>query len=145
MHFKPLVQRGDLYLLCRFLMARDDKRVFNIREKQFVKFLSRELGCDLQKMITDLEKGDPGETAKNCLEEAGKAQKRSTFTLNDVNNFLDNLTKVTKEDDQQAVLSPMISKCTGGFSFFFFGKILKRLLIKIIFYFAKMISSFCGN
>lgn len=32
---------GDLYLFCRLMLCRLDKRVYNIRDKQLVKILSR--------------------------------------------------------------------------------------------------------
>jgi hypothetical protein len=57
-------QRGDLYLLCRFLLAREDKRVYNMREKQFAKCLNRACGAPLADMIADLDKGDMSQTAK---------------------------------------------------------------------------------
>lgn len=104
--------KGDLYILCKFLMSRDDKRVFNIREKQFTKFLGREFGIELKELLEDLEKGDPGETARKYYQATGKAKSTSTLTLLEVDQFMERLTQVTKEDEQFAVISPMIKRCT---------------------------------
>ena len=56
--------RGDVYLLCRLLLARDDPRVYNLREKAFAKVLSRILGCEIKDVLEDFEKGDMSETSK---------------------------------------------------------------------------------
>lgn len=55
---------GDYYLLLRLLLCREDKRAYNLREKGFVAILSQIFNCSQKEMITDLEKGDLGETVK---------------------------------------------------------------------------------
>lgn len=57
--------RGDVYLLCKFLTCKYDQRVYNIREKQLMKLLSRYLNCSHQELIEDLEKGDHSQTTKD--------------------------------------------------------------------------------
>ena len=107
--------RGDLYLLCRLLLAREDQRVYNMRDKQFAKYLSRALDCELSEVLSDLEKGDMSQTAKDVsylriinlifikfLESSDMAQSRSTLTLKAVDQYLDKLAKLTKEDEQYA-------------------------------------------
>lgn len=39
---------------------------------------------------------------------------KSTLTIEEVNDFLEELTKVTKEIDQQKVIEPILKKCTSG-------------------------------
>lgn len=56
--------KGDLYLLCKLLLCRQDKRVYNIKDKSLVKLMARYLKCSQNDMISDLEKGDVSETAK---------------------------------------------------------------------------------
>jgi hypothetical protein len=53
--------------LCKLLLAREDHRVFNIREKQMAKYLSRALDADFKDIVTDLEKGDMSQTAKDVI------------------------------------------------------------------------------
>jgi hypothetical protein len=58
---------GDVYHLFHLLLCRDDKRVYNVREKVFVKILSKILDVSEKEMITDLEQGDIGETTKKVF------------------------------------------------------------------------------
>lgn len=44
----------------------------------------------------------------------GKPPKKSTLTLKQVDAFLDELTQVTREDEQVQLFAPMVAKCTGG-------------------------------
>lgn len=53
---------GDIYHLFHLLLCRDDKRVYNVREKVLVKVLSKILDVSEKEMITDLEQGDIGAT-----------------------------------------------------------------------------------
>lgn len=46
------------------MLCRNDKRVYNVRDKQIVKILSRVYHGPLQDMTEDLEKGEMPETAK---------------------------------------------------------------------------------
>ncbi len=112
------------------------QRVYNLREKQMMKILSRAFDGPYSEMIADLEKGDmPGSAKKvfiilyyNIIQQSitdrnwfsqfwlqsGKAAKRSTLTLKHVNDFLDQLTKLTKEDEQTDHFKKFLPKCTGG-------------------------------
>ena len=56
--------KGDLYLLCKLLLCRQDKRVYNIKDKSLVKIIAKCLNCSQDKMISDLENGDASETSK---------------------------------------------------------------------------------
>jgi hypothetical protein len=57
----------DLYLLCKLLCCKDDKRVYNMKEKQLVKVLSRIWKSNHADMISDLSNGDFTETAKKVI------------------------------------------------------------------------------
>jgi hypothetical protein len=60
--------RGDVYIVCRLLMIRDDKRVYNLREKSFAKILATYLkrsDCSAKAIMEDFEKGDMGKTAQD--------------------------------------------------------------------------------
>lgn len=58
---------GDLYLLCKLLLCKEDKRVYNIKDKSLAKLLSRLWNCPQAELVTDLEKGDASETAKKVF------------------------------------------------------------------------------
>lgn len=58
---------GDTYLLMRFLLAKNDKRVYHMRENKFAVILSRLFGCTEQAILDDLEGGNLGATAKKVL------------------------------------------------------------------------------
>lgn len=76
--------KGDVYLLCRLLLARDDRRVFNLREKAFATILTKALNhpkVTKQAIMTDFEQGDMSATAKKFLEISGRAKPKSTLTL----------------------------------------------------------------
>ena len=49
---------GNIYLLCKLLLCKEDSRVYNIREKQLIKLLSRYLNCPHKDLSNDLEKGN---------------------------------------------------------------------------------------
>lgn len=59
-------------------------------------------------MLEDLEKGDIAETIRIFFEKSNnvdmKTAKKSTLTLNDIDNFLDKLSIETTEDAQMDLL-----------------------------------------
>jgi hypothetical protein len=56
---------GDLYLLCKLLLAKQDKRVYHLRDKQVIKLLAKLIpGTTLEELSIDLEKGDQSETGR---------------------------------------------------------------------------------
>jgi hypothetical protein len=64
-------------------------------------------------MLTDLEQGDISETIKKYFGKTDYFTKRSTVTLKQVDDFLDNLTTVGKVKDQTKLLSQFtINKLT---------------------------------
>jgi hypothetical protein len=54
---------GDLYLLCKLLIIKDDQRVFHLREKSLTKLLSTLWKVPHQTLLLDLQKGDLAGTA----------------------------------------------------------------------------------
>ena len=55
---------GDLYLLIKLLLCKQDQRVYHIRDKQLAKVLSKIFKSDVEEMVKDLEEnGDHAETA----------------------------------------------------------------------------------
>lgn len=49
------------------MLCRNDKRVYNLRDKQIVKILSRVFNGPVNDMTVDLEKGEMPETAKKVV------------------------------------------------------------------------------
>lgn len=49
---------GDLYLLCKLMLTKDDQRVFHLREKSLTKLVATILGAPHNDLLIDLQKGD---------------------------------------------------------------------------------------
>nr|XP_018909326.1 PREDICTED: DNA ligase 3 isoform X2 [Bemisia tabaci] len=110
--------KGDLLLWCRLLLpgVGTVKRVYNLQSKQLIKLFSRLFGADQDEMLEDLEQGDIAETIKNFFDRSQKLKpaKKSLLTLQDVDNFLERLTMLTKEEDQMAHFKQIAVKCTSN-------------------------------
>jgi hypothetical protein len=64
--------KGDLFLLCKLLMAKDDQRVFHLREKSLTKLLSMILKVPHNDLLLDLQKGDlAGTSSSVCSSPSG--------------------------------------------------------------------------
>eukprot|EP01114_Cavostelium_apophysatum_P023264 TRINITY_DN8711_c0_g1_i7.p1 TRINITY_DN8711_c0_g1~~TRINITY_DN8711_c0_g1_i7.p1 ORF type:complete len:499 (+),score=105.93 TRINITY_DN8711_c0_g1_i7:92-1588(+) len=108
--------KGDLYLLIKLLLCWEDKRIFYVREKEFARIMESVLkskGCNRHAIITDYKSGDMSATAKKFLIMSGKAKTKSTLTLKDVDDFLDNMNGLTRESEQIVLMRDFVSKCTG--------------------------------
>ncbi|XP_041479664.1 DNA ligase 3-like [Lytechinus variegatus] len=108
--------QGDTYLVLKLLLPGVVKRVYNINSKQLVKLFSQIFGTDLDDMVTDLEQGDVSETVRKFFVESSHQPpiKKSVLTLYDVDKFLDSMTTVSKELDQQRELAKITRKCTAN-------------------------------
>ncbi|XP_061196299.1 DNA ligase 3-like [Saccostrea echinata] len=108
--------KGDLYLLMKCLLPGVVKQVYNLNSKQLVKLFSQIFGTDQDDMIADLDQGDVAETVRLYFEQSKRLspQKKSTLTLPQVDDYLTELTKVTKEEDQQRILTKVAKRCTGN-------------------------------
>ena len=105
---------GDLHVWVRLLLPGVIKRVYNMQNKQMVKIFSRIFATSEEEMIEDLEQGDVAETIGKFYEESSavKAPKKSDLTIHDIDNYLDEMTKLSKEDDQQYLLKKVLARCT---------------------------------
>ncbi|XP_014242253.1 DNA ligase 3 isoform X3 [Cimex lectularius] len=108
--------KGDLLLLIRLLLPGVIKRVYNLQSKQIVKLFSRIFGTDWNEMLEHLEQGDVAETIREFFEKSARVKpvKTSFLTNYDVDEFLEQLTKLTKEQDQIDHFSSISSKCTSN-------------------------------
>ncbi|XP_046390611.1 DNA ligase 3 [Ischnura elegans] len=108
--------KGDVYLLFRLLLPMAVKRVYNLHNKQLIKLFSKIFGCSMDDMLEDLEKGDVSETIREFFEESTKCPpaKKSKVTMQDVDEWLEDLSKLTKEEEQLHLLTKVAKKCTSN-------------------------------
>ncbi|XP_037523328.1 DNA ligase 3 [Rhipicephalus sanguineus] len=106
---------GDLYLWVKFLLPMVNKRVYNLQSKQLVKVFSRIFGngCH-EEMIEDLEQGDVARTVGAFFEKYGSPASKSTLTMQDVDAYLERLSRLTREDDQTQLLRHLSARCTAN-------------------------------
>ena len=106
--------QGNLHLWVRILLPGVIKRVYNLQSKQLIKVFSRIFEADEDNMLEDLEKGDVAETIAAFYEtsENVKAATKSKLTMYDVDDFLENLSSKTREDEQIGALRKFMTKCT---------------------------------
>jgi len=111
-----LPEWGDahLLLLVRMLLPANDKRLYNLKDKGLVKVLSRVFGADAAAMSDHLDScGDVSLTAAKYFSAKGGAAKFSSgsgggkgpILLEEVDTLLDELSALTKEDEQVAAFS----------------------------------------
>ncbi|CAG2221092.1 LIG3 [Mytilus edulis] len=107
--------KGDAYLWLKLLLPGFVKRVYNLKSKQLVKLFSQILDTSCEDMVEDLNQGDVAETIKTFLEQSQMIlpQKRSTLMLKEIDQYLEELTKVRKEDDQIQILREVTQRCTA--------------------------------
>ncbi|XP_059342911.1 DNA ligase 3 isoform X1 [Ammospiza nelsoni] len=107
---------GDVYLTIKMLLPGVIKIVYNLNDKQIVKLFSRIFNCNQEEMVRDLEQGDVSETIRIFFEQSKTCPPaaKSLLTIQEVDEFLMQLSKLTKEDDQQSVLQQMSRRCTGN-------------------------------
>ncbi|XP_071445716.1 DNA ligase 3 isoform X2 [Hetaerina americana] len=108
--------KGDVYLLLRLLLPMAVKRIYNLHNKQLIKLFSKIFGCSMDDMLEDLEKGDVSETIRVFFEESTKCPpaKKSKVTMQEVDEWLEDLSKFTKEEEQQYHLGKIAKKCTSN-------------------------------
>ncbi|KZC14850.1 PREDICTED: DNA ligase 3 [Dufourea novaeangliae] len=107
--------KGDAILWCRLLLPGAVKRVYNLQSKQLVKLFSRLLLQDEDEMLEHLEKGDVAETIRVFFEKSVVVQpaRKSVLTVQEVDQFLEDLTCLTKEDEQILHFRSIVSRCTS--------------------------------
>merc|ERR1712142_18271 len=106
--------QGDLHVWVRLLLPGVIKRVYNMQSKQIVKVFSRIFGTSEEEMIEDLEQGDVAETIGKFYEVSKnmKPPKKSDLSVHHVDKFLDELSQLSKEEEQQYLLKKVTLKCT---------------------------------
>lgn len=106
--------KGDITLWCRLLLPGVSKRIYNLQNKQLIKLFSKIFETEQNDMLEHLEQGDIGETIQKFFEESKKIKPatKSKLTVRDVDEFLEELSKITKEDEQIDHFKSIVTKCT---------------------------------
>ncbi|XP_006832383.1 PREDICTED: DNA ligase 3 [Chrysochloris asiatica] len=107
---------GDVYLTVKMLLPGVIKSVYNLNDKQIVKLFSRIFNCNPDDMARDLEQGDVSETIRVFFEQSKSfpPAAKSLLTIQEVDQFLLQLSRLTKEDEQQQALQDVASRCTAN-------------------------------
>ncbi|XP_047026101.1 DNA ligase 3 [Helicoverpa zea] len=108
--------KGDLTLWCKLLLPQVSKRVYNLKSKQLVKLFSRIFNMDHDDMLTHLEQGDVADTIQSFFKKSKTVQpaSESTLTIQKVEDFLEDLSKLTKEEEQIYHFKKIVKKCTAN-------------------------------
>lgn len=104
---------GDLKLWCKLLLPQVSKKVYNLKSKQLIKLFSRIFHIDQDSMLEHLEKGDIADTIQYFYSKHKTPAEKSTLTIQDVEDFLHELSKLTKEDEQIFHFKTIVKKCTA--------------------------------
>ncbi|CAH0723632.1 unnamed protein product, partial [Brenthis ino] len=106
--------QGDIGLWCKLLLPQVSKRVYNLKSKQLVKLFSRIFNTDHDDMLTHLEQGDVADTITQFFKKSNtfKPASESTLTMYNIEDFLEDLSTLTKEEEQIYHFKKIIKKCT---------------------------------
>lgn len=104
---------GDLLLLVRMLIPGSDLRVYNLKEKQLIKLFSNIFSWNAEELTEDFNlSGDVSVTIRKFFEKSCESDRKSQLSNQDVDKWLDKLTELTKEEDQQQHLSRIANRTT---------------------------------
>lgn len=108
--------KGNVIRWCKLLLPGFVKRIYNLQSRQLIKLFCRIFHTDQTKMLKDLEKGDVSETIQRFFEESKKVKpaSKSLLTIKEVDEFLEELSQLTKEDEQIEHFEKIITKCTAN-------------------------------
>jgi DNA ligase-3 len=106
---------GNMYLFIKLLLPNTTTRVYNLNSKQILKLFSKIFNTNLDQMNDHLNnKGDVSETCKHYFHKSNKIkpQTESRLTLEQVDEYLEKLSTITKENEQLEILTKIAKKCT---------------------------------
>ena len=108
--------KGDLSLFIHLLLPNSKNRVYNLNSTSFVKLFSKLFKVDQDDMTNYLnQSGEISDTIKNFFEESTsmRPQKTPKLTIQEIDAYLDELTTITKEQEQFDYLRKVSLKCTA--------------------------------
>lgn len=106
--------KGDMSLFFHLLLPNSKNRVYNLNSTTLIKLLSKLYKVDADEMTNHLnQNGEISETVKEYFEESKSVRplKASKLTLKQVDKYLDELTTITKEQEQLDYLRKVSSAC----------------------------------
>lgn len=108
--------KGDVILWCKLLLPAAHKRIYNLQSKQLIKIFSRMFLTSVEDMMEHLEQGDISDTIYQFFEKNKKIQPaaKSLLTLQEVDDFLQELAGETTEDRQIFLFKKILPKCTAN-------------------------------
>nr|XP_022903806.1 DNA ligase 3 isoform X1 [Onthophagus taurus] len=104
--------KGDIKLWVRLLLPGVIKRVYNLQSKQLIKLFARILNSSQEEMLEHLEQGDISVTISHFYTINKAPPKKSCLNLSEIDQFLNDLSKLTKEEDQMGHFEGILPKCT---------------------------------
>lgn len=104
----------NAYTFYKLILPTSVNRVFNLDNKQLVKIFSQIFDTDLDEMNDHLNKGDVSETVKHFFKKSSSVKPANTseLTCTEIDSYLDDLTSLSKENDQIKYLKKVIKKMT---------------------------------
>ncbi|XP_033210020.1 DNA ligase 3 isoform X2 [Belonocnema kinseyi] len=108
--------KSDIVLWCKLLLPGAVKRIYNLQSKQLIKLFARLLKQDENEMLEHLEQGDVAETVAEFFESSVEVRPnlKSVVTIQEVDQFLEKLSTLTKEHDQMKHFKSFIVRCTAN-------------------------------
>ncbi|GFS87919.1 DNA ligase 3 [Nephila pilipes] len=112
--------KGNLYLWIKMLLPAVEKRIYNLQNTQIIKIFSKIFEVSQEEMLEDFQsgigKGDVSETVKVFFEQSNSFQpaEESKLYLQDVDKYLDQLSKTGQEVEQTNILTKVAKRCTSS-------------------------------
>ncbi|EJD74156.1 DNA ligase [Loa loa] len=97
---------GDLHLLLKFLIPEADQRIYNLKAKQIIKIFSTLFDWSIDELTESYNQtGDVSETICSFLLKFDGDRKKTKMTNQMVDEWLEKLSELTREKDQQSHFS----------------------------------------
>ncbi|GIY07413.1 hypothetical protein CEXT_237982 [Caerostris extrusa] len=112
--------KGNLYLWAKMLLPAVEKRIYNLQTTQIIKIFSKIFQVSKEEMLEDLQEGigegDVSETVKIFFEKSDSfpPAEESKLHLQDIDKYLEELTKTGQEVEQTNILTKVAKKCTAS-------------------------------
>uniref|UniRef100_A0A915PVD4 DNA ligase 3 n=1 Tax=Setaria digitata TaxID=48799 RepID=A0A915PVD4_9BILA len=107
---------GDLYLLLKFLIPEADQRVYNLKAKQIIKIFSSLFHWSVEEVKESYNQtGDVSQTICSFFPKLDSGSKKSKLTNQMVDDWLEKLSGLTREEEQQAHFSEICKLLVTSF------------------------------
>jgi hypothetical protein len=105
---KIINKNSKILTFFKLLLPMTQDRVYRLGDKLIIKIFSNLLKIDPEEMRTDLESGDISETIKKYFKQSNLYIDESDITIEQVDTFLDDLSTMTKLDEQNYMFKTFI-------------------------------------